>query len=151
MTDVVLLRDEPLARHVALRVGGPCDALLVVHREEALLEAISVASEWGSVTWLGHGTRLAVRDGGVSGVFVRLGTGFAQIDRTHGGAWTVGASVPVPALLEAARGAGLSGVERLAGVPGSFGAALAVEEDLEAAVSSVRFVHRGRISQGSLE
>lgn len=151
MNDVILLRDEPLARHLALRVGGPCRALLVVHSETALLETLSVASEWGTVTPLGHGTRLAVRDGGVPGVFIRLGTDFARIDRTHGEAWTVGASVPVPALLEAARGAGLSGVERLAGVPGSFGAALAAEEDLEAIVTSVRFVHRGRIRQGSLE
>jgi UDP-N-acetylmuramate dehydrogenase len=142
LNDVVLLRDEPLARHTALRVGGACDALLVVHREHALLEAIAVAAEWGTVTWLGHGTRLAVRDGGVSGVFVRLGTGFARIDRSHGEVW---------ALLEATRGAGLSGVERLAGVPGSFGAALAAESDLEAVVTSVRFVHRGRIREGSLE
>lgn len=151
MTDVVLLRDEPLARHTALRVGGPCDALMVVHREHALLEAIAVASEGSTVTWLGHGTRLAVRDGGVSGVFLRLGTDFARIDRTHGEVWTVGASVPVPALLEATRGAGLSGVERLAGVPGSFGAALAAESDLEAVITSVRYVHRGRIREGSLE
>ncbi|MCO4747453.1 MAG: hypothetical protein KC912_21815 [Proteobacteria bacterium] len=147
----MLLRDEPIARHVALRVGGVCDALMVVHCEESLLEALAVANEWGNVTYLGHGTRLAARDGGVAGILLRLGTGFAKIDRSHGEVWTVGASVPVPALLEATRGACLSGMERLAGVPGSFGAALAAEKDLETVVTSVRFVHRGAIREGSLD
>ena len=151
MTDVVLLRDEPLARHTALRVGGRCDALVLVHREQVLLETLGVASEWGPLHWLGHGTRTLIRDGGVAGVFVRLGTDFSTMDRTNGEVWTVGASVPVPALLEATRGACLSGVECLAGVPGSFGAALAVEEDLETVVQSVRFVHRGAIRHGTLE
>ena len=67
-----------------------------------------------------------IRDGGIDGVVVRLGTGFSRIER-FGNRWSVGAAVPVPALVAATADAGYSGLEGLAHIPGSVGGLLAVD------------------------
>lgn len=44
---VVVRRDEPLARHLPWRVGGRCDAYVVVHEAEALAGAVAACREAG--------------------------------------------------------------------------------------------------------
>jgi len=146
---------EPLARHTARRTGGPCDAFVVVHARDALRDALAAIREAGwEWTLLGAGTRTVVRDAGVSGAVVRLGSGFAAMSR-DGVRWDVGAAVPVGALVAATVAAGQGGVEDLAGVPGSFGASLALDpgpgRGWAERVERVTFLHRGRVEEGSLE
>ena len=76
------------------------------------------------VTVIGLGSNLIVRDGGVAGVVIRLGRGFAEIDgragrpraRRHRGAG--------PARRAAAQEAGIAGLAFLRGIPGTIGGAL---------------------------
>ena len=152
MNDGLVVRpDERLSRHTALRTGGPCDVWVVVHREDALAGVISDCREVGwKWTLLGAGTRTLARDGAVRGAVLRLGTGFGHLRRTDLG-FVVGAAVPVPALVAAARDAGWSGVERFAGIPGSFGASLALDSGWEPWVSSVRFLYRGKVREAELD
>jgi len=152
---VSVRRGEPLSRHTARRTGGPCDAFVVVHARQALRDALAVIREAGwEWTLLGAGTRTVVRDAGVAGAVVRLGTGFASLSR-DGVRWDVGGAVPVGALVGATVSAGNGGVEDLAGVPGSFGAALALDpgpgRGWAHRVEQVTFLHRGRVEEGTLE
>ncbi len=152
MSDGLAVRfNEPIARHTALRTGGSCDAWVVVHREESLATVLAdcraVGWKW---TLLGAGTRTIVRDGPIAGVVLRLGTDFCTLEREESG-FSVGAGVPVPALVAAAREAGLAGVEGFADVQGSFGASLALDSGWGEWVTSVRFLHRGKIREGALD
>jgi len=117
---------EPLSRHTAWRTGGECDAFVVAHDADALATVVRDCrhTRW-PLTILGSGTRTVVRDGGVEGIVVRLGTAFCRIER-FGTRWSVGAGVPVPALLAATAAAGCTGLESLAHVPGSIGGLIAL-------------------------
>ena len=73
---------------------------------------------------IGLGSNLLVRDGGVPGVVVRLGRGFAQIEVEPGHRLRAGAVVPDAKLARAAADAGIAGLAFYRGVPGSVGGAL---------------------------
>ena len=72
---------------------------------------------------LGHGTRTIVRDGGIRGAVLRLGVEFSRV-HIEGKTLIAGAAAPMPAVLQAAATAGLSGLEELSGVSGSVGASV---------------------------
>jgi UDP-N-acetylmuramate dehydrogenase len=75
------------------------------------------------VTVIGVGSNLLVRDGGIPGVTIRLGRGFAKIAIAHGevraGAGALGRIVAY-----AAAEAELAGLEFLSGIPGTIGGTL---------------------------
>jgi UDP-N-acetylmuramate dehydrogenase len=75
------------------------------------------------VTVLGVGSNLLVRDGGVPGVVVRLGRGFAGIE-TEGDEVSAGAGALDVNVALVAGDAGVAGLEFLSGVPGTIGGAL---------------------------
>ena len=143
-------RDALVSRHTALRTGGPCCAYLVAHDARGLLAARKHCKEQGwSLQMLGAGTRIVGRDAGVSGALLRLGEGFCYA-REEGGVFTVGASFPVPALLAYALGKGCGGLLHAAGVAGSFGASIALDDGWEDLVRSVTVVRRGRLAEIAL-
>jgi UDP-N-acetylmuramate dehydrogenase len=121
--------NEPMARHTWLRVGGPADALVTVARLEELRELLawSAANRIPCLV-LGGGSNLLVRDGGVRGVVLRLAGEFGSDTSvtTHaaGGELRAGAAVPLAQIVRMAVGAGLSGLESLAGIPGTLGGAI---------------------------
>ena len=75
------------------------------------------------VTVIGVGSNLLVRDGGITGVVIRLDRGFAHIgvagDEVRAGAVALDLKVSLTA-----RDAGLAGLEFLSGIPGTIGGAL---------------------------
>jgi UDP-N-acetylmuramate dehydrogenase len=75
------------------------------------------------VTVLGLCSNLLVRDGGVRGVVVRLGRGFANVS-IEGELAAAGAGAADVTVARAAAEAGVGGLEFLRGVPGSIGGAL---------------------------
>lgn len=136
---VVVLPDEPLAAHMPLRIGGPCDAWVVVHRRDALVPTLAWCKARGwNRTLVGTGSRVVVRDGGLAGAVIRLGTGFGHVV-DDGDAWWVGAAVPLSVV--AARCGGALANRRDAG--GSVGASLALDDGWDPWVDRVRYVHRG--------
>ncbi|TVQ91699.1 MAG: FAD-binding protein [Deltaproteobacteria bacterium] len=125
---LVWLEGEPLARHTALRTGGPCEVLAIAHDLDALAAATGALKERsGSPLVLGAGTRLAFRDGPYERAVLRLGQSFREVS-VQGGLVEVGAACPCPALAWRLVQAERTGLEGLARVPGSVGAALALDE-----------------------
>ena len=74
-----LLANQPLAELTWFRVGGPAQLLFMPEDEADLCYFLARLPAELSVTVIGLGSNLIVRDGGVPGVVVRLGRGFNGI------------------------------------------------------------------------
>src|SRR5471032_2630691 len=69
----VIRRDEPLAKHTTLRVGGPADVYVEPATEEDLANVVKFCGEHEIKFFiLGRGSNLLVRDGGFRGVVICL-------------------------------------------------------------------------------
>src|SRR4051794_37430158 len=89
-----LLANEPLAPLTWFRVGGPAQALLVPEDESDLAYGLANLPREISVTVIGLGSNLIVRDGGVPGLVIRLGRGFNDTRIEPGQRVRSGAAVP---------------------------------------------------------
>ena len=121
-----LILDAPLAPYTWLRVGGPADALLLPEDEADLQGFLAGLDPGVPVTVLGVGSNTLVRDGGVEGVVVRLGRGFAGVSSLEGARVRAGAATLDAQLAKAAAAAGVAGLEFYTGVPGAIGGACAM-------------------------
>lgn len=121
-----LLLDEPMSKHTSWRIGGPADRYYQPADINDLARFLSQLPETEPLFWLGLGSNLLVRDGGIRGTVIATSgvvNGLSQLDEK-----TVRAEAGV-ACAKVARfcaRAGLSGAEFLAGIPGTMGGALAM-------------------------
>jgi UDP-N-acetylmuramate dehydrogenase len=118
-----LLPNQPLADLTWFRVGGPAQVLFMPEDEQDLGYFLRELPLEISVTTVGLGSNLIVRDGGVEGVVIRLGRGFSAI-AVDGVNIRAGAAVPDVKVARAAQEAGIAGLSFLRGIPGSIGGAL---------------------------
>jgi len=121
----VIRRDEPLAPHTTLRVGGPAD-VYVEPASEGDLAIIVKSCRAGDVPFLviGRGSNLLVRDGGFRGVVICLAhPDFSKIE-VNGERLRCGTGAKLKNVAIEARRHGLSGLEFFEGIPGSVGGAL---------------------------
>src|SRR5271154_4055322 len=121
----IIRRDEPLAKHTTLRVGGPADVYVEPASEEDLAGGVKFCSERELKFFiLGRGSNLLVRDGGFRGVVICLShADFSKVE-IDGGRIRCGAGAKLKNVSIEARRKGLSGMEFLEGIPGSVGGAL---------------------------
>ena len=119
-----LLRDEPLGPFTWFRVGGAAEALFLPADHEDLAAFLKGLPADVPVTVLGVGSNVIIRDGGVSGVVIRLaGRAFANVE-AQGTRVTAGSAALDAAVARAAAKAGIAGLEFYAGIPGTIGGAL---------------------------
>lgn len=112
--------DEPMRRHTTLKLGGPADALAEPSSVEAVRALIALCAGRFTLTPIGAGSNLVVRDGGVRGVV--LGTrSLRGLERVGATGLRIEAGVSTGKVLSTALKADLGGVEFLGGVPGSIG------------------------------
>lgn len=118
-----LTLNAPLSGITWFGVGGPAEAMFRPADAEDLAACLAALPTDVPVTVIGVGSNLLVRDGGVSGVVIRLGRGFAEIsaDNTLIRAGSGALDLNVATI---AADAGISGMEFLSGVPGTIGGAL---------------------------
>ena len=118
-----LTENAPLAGITWFRVGGPAEVMFRPADRDDLVAFLTNRPADVPITVIGVGSNLLVRDGGVPGVVIRLGRGFADvaIDGTtvRAGAATLDLNVAL-----GARDAGVAGLEFLSGIPGTIGGAL---------------------------
>ena len=113
----------PLAPVTWFRVGGPAEVVFRPADAEDLAAFIATRPQDVPVTVLGVGSNVLVRDGGIPGVVVRLGRGFAGIE-TAGEQIEVGAGALDVNVARVACKTALGGLEFLSGIPGTIGGAL---------------------------
>lgn len=107
------------------RAGGPADVLYLPADAEDLAQFLAATAADISLTIVGVGSNLLVRDGGIDGVVIRLaGRAWGQITLESGDRIRAGAAALDVAVAKAALDAGLSGLEFMRGIPGSIGGGL---------------------------
>jgi UDP-N-acetylmuramate dehydrogenase len=123
--------DEPMSLHTTFKTGGPADvwvrpgsSLFTVYAA-ALLKA--ARSGGIPVFILGAGANIVVSDAGIRGVVLDCGSNRGRSEELGGRreeGLVFGAGMAVDEAVEMAAGEGLSGLEFLAGMPGSIGGAV---------------------------
>jgi UDP-N-acetylmuramate dehydrogenase len=119
-----LLANALLADITWFRVGGPAQLLFTPSDEADLAYFLRRAPSDLPVTVIGLGSNLLVRDGGVPGVVIRLGKGFASVRVETGHKVRAGAAVPDVKVARAAADGSVAGLSFYRGIPGSIGGAL---------------------------
>jgi UDP-N-acetylmuramate dehydrogenase len=119
-----LAANQRLADITWFRVGGPAQVLFTPADAADLAYFLGAMPADLPVTVIGLGSNLLVRDGGIPGVVIRLGRGFAQIAVEPGHRIRAGAAVPDAKLARSAADAGIAGLAFYRGIPGAIGGAL---------------------------
>jgi len=119
-----LKRDEPMARHTSWRVGGPADTWY----RPADLDDLAGFLAWlpleVAVHWVGLGSNLLVRDGGIRGVVIGTHGVLAGMARHGERGIHAEAGVPCAKIARSCARWGLGAGEFFAGIPGTLGGAL---------------------------
>jgi len=105
------------------RVGGPAEVMFRPADRDDLLQFLRGKPQDVPVTVIGVGSNLLVRDGGIPGITLRLGRGFAEIKSEEADIISGAAALDVN-VATVARNAGIGGLEFLSGVPGTIGGAV---------------------------
>jgi UDP-N-acetylmuramate dehydrogenase len=122
----VLLENEPMARHTTWRVGGPAERYYQPADIADLAQFLAALPGDEPVFWVGLGSNLLVRDGGIRGTVIAtsgLLNGIGQVDAVT---VRVEAGVSCAKVARFCARLGLTGAEFLAGIPGTMGGALAM-------------------------
>ncbi len=123
-----LRRNEPMSKHTSWRVGGPAERFYIPADIADLSQFLQGLAADEPVHFIGLGSNLLVRDGGVRGTVVLLHGALNQITLSHGkpGGVYAEAGVASPKVARFAALNGFEGAEFLAGIPGTVGGALAM-------------------------
>jgi len=119
-----LLADQSLAELTWFRVGGPAQVLFTPSDADDLGYFLARLPAELPVYVVGVGSNLIVRDGGMTGVVIRLSPrGFGETN-AHGDTVSAGAAALDKRVAETAAAANISGLEFFFGIPGTIGGAL---------------------------
>jgi UDP-N-acetylmuramate dehydrogenase len=135
----------PLAPITWFRAGGPAEVMFRPADTDDLAAFIAAKPVDVAITVLGVGSNLLVRDGGIPGVVVRLGRGFAGITAVNAEILEAGAAALDVNVARMALESGIGGLEFLSGIPGTIGGALrmnagAYGSEIEGVLVSARAV-----------
>lgn len=121
-----LLYNEPMSKHTTFRVGGPADLMFLPETSAQVVDALKAARDANVPAMvIGNGSNLLVLDGGIRGLVILLGEGFAAISR-EGNVITAQAGASLKKVSAYAQSCGLSGLEFAAGIPGTLGGGCAM-------------------------
>jgi UDP-N-acetylmuramate dehydrogenase len=116
-----------MKRYTSMKVGGPAPYLFYPEDAAGVAEAIGwLGRKKLPFRFLGKGTNVIVADRGIDmGIIRTTGMGHLRFRTTVGGALCdAGGGLPLKKLIAAAAARGLSGLEKLYGIPGTVGGAI---------------------------
>lgn len=148
-----LRADEPMSKHTSWRVGGPAELFFVPASLEDLSLFLHELDAATPVFWLGVGSNLLVRDGGIRGVVISAARVLRTLEKVDHYLVRAGSGVPCTQLARQCIRWKLGPSEFFAGIPGSVGGALAMNAGAHGGetwerVESVRTLDRsGQIHQ----
>lgn len=121
-----LRHDEPMSRHTSWRAGGTADLFYIPSDLDDLGRFLRELDTDLPVFWLGLGSNLLVRDGGIRGAVIAARGIFTVLERVGDLGVRAGASVACTQLARQCIRWGLGPSEFFAGIPGTVGGALAM-------------------------
>ena len=117
------LRNESLSRHTSWKVGGPADVFFIPDNRQDLSQFLSQNKD-NSVTWLGNGTNVLVRDGGIRGVVISTKKSINKITMAAENSCRAEAGASCMDLALFAEKNEMGPAAFFSGIPGSIGGAL---------------------------
>ncbi len=120
-----LLKNESLARYTSWRVGGVADCLFIAENINELQAFIQTLDSTESIDFIGLGSNLLVRDGGVRGTVIVMHQALSEL-RVDGKYIYAEAGVTCGKLARFCANQSKQGAEFMAGIPGTVGGALAM-------------------------
>jgi UDP-N-acetylmuramate dehydrogenase len=121
-----LLKKESLSHYTSWRTGGPADLLYIPADLDDLSQFMRQLPGVTPVTWLGLGSNTLIRDGGLEGVVIITQGALASMAQTSPDQIRVEAGVSAAQLARHTARLGATGLEFMAGIPGTVGGALAM-------------------------
>lgn len=115
--------DEPLKRYTYTETGGNADFYISPERYEDVQKVVKYAYEHDiSVTYLGNGSNIIIRDGGIRGIVLSL----LSLNHivTSDATIIAGSGAAIIDVSRKARDVSLTGLEFACGIPGSIGGAV---------------------------
>jgi UDP-N-acetylmuramate dehydrogenase len=121
-----LRENEAMSRHTSWRVGGPADLFFIPASVEELSLFLRDLDAETSIFWLGVGSNLLVRDGGIRGVVISATKILRSLERVEPFLVKAGSGVPCTQLARQCLRWEIGPSEFFAGIPGTVGGALAM-------------------------
>jgi UDP-N-acetylmuramate dehydrogenase len=121
-----VIRGEPMSRHTSWHVGGPADAWFTPRDVEDLSAFLRALPAEVPVTWVGLGSNLLVRDGGIRGVVISVHGILNALERVGETTVRAEAGVACARLGRQCAKWQLGPADFFAGIPGTVGGALAM-------------------------
>ncbi len=119
-------RNEPMSRHTSWHVGGPAEVFFTPRDREDLATFLRMLSDDVPIHWLGLGSNVLVRDGGIRGVVISTHGALGRLNRINQTTIYGEAGVPCARVAKQCVKWGLGPAEFFAGIPGTLGGALAM-------------------------
>lgn len=117
--------DEPMKKHTSFKIGGNADIYLTLDTVEDIKYVIRFAKQKNiPISIVGNGSNLLVKDNGIRGIVLKPNIKTLEIQDKENVYITVGAGYQVPKLAMEMANKGYSGLEFIAGVPGTVGGAV---------------------------
>jgi len=119
-------RNEPMSRHTSWHVGGPAEIYFTPSDRTDLAAFLRDVPANVPVCWVGLGSNLLVRDGGISGVVISTQGTLDRLERVGPDTVYGEAGVACARIARQCIKWGLGPAEFFAGIPGTLGGALAM-------------------------
>mgnify|MGYP001159916818 FL=1 len=120
-----LIINENLSKYSWFNLGGPADIFFRPESKSQLAEFLNIIRKKNYKMFiLGAGSNTLIRDSGVKGVVIKLGSKFSNIKLLNKDIIEVGASTLDRKVSDFAKNNNISGMEFLACIPGSIGGAV---------------------------
>lgn len=113
----------PLKDFTTFKIGGAAEVLFTPADVADLAHFWQHKPAGVPITLLGEGSNVLIRDGGIAGIVVHIGTGLDTVN-IEGEHLFCGAGASTGKVARMARAAELTGAEFICGIPGSMGGAL---------------------------
>jgi UDP-N-acetylmuramate dehydrogenase len=121
-----VLHDVPMAKHTSWHVGGPADLFFTPRDVMDLAAFMRQLPQNVPLLWIGLGSNLLVRDGGIRGAVVSTHGALGTLERLSATRIQAEAGVPCARVARQCVKWGLGPAEFFAGIPGTLGGALAM-------------------------
>ena len=117
--------DIELSKYSWFNLGGPAELFFKPENNNQLIEFLNYIKENKlKITIIGAGSNTLIRDEGIKGVVIKLGTNFSKIELIDENTIQVGAAMLDRKISNFAKENGIGGLEFLSCIPGSIGGAV---------------------------
>ena len=114
-----------LSNYSWFNLGGPAEHLFKPYNKEQLVQFLEISKKNNlNITILGAGSNTLIRDKGIKGVVIKLGSNFTNINLTDNNIIEVGAATLDRKIANFAKENGIGNLEFLSCIPGSIGGAV---------------------------